>query len=157
MDDIRDEIESAKLLGDYEAVDVLWVAFLKISNNLNGRGEKERMTALVNKIPSRDLEVILNSKAVNSLLDLDPPLESVLSNSYEQLQRDASTKAIAAVRKVRNSDPRNAMLSFGEILKRIRNKRAHGFKSAKGKRDREILRATRIILLDLCDAALRLH
>ena len=157
MDDIRGEIESAESLGDYEAVDVLWVAFLKIANNLDGRGEKERMTALVNKIPSRDLEVILNSKAVNFLLDLDPPLESVLANSHEQLQRDASIKAIAAVRKTRNSDSRNAMLSLGEILKRIRNKRAHGFKSAKGDRDREILGATRIALLELCNAALRSH
>jgi hypothetical protein len=43
---------------------------------------------------------------------------------------------------------------LGEILKRVRNRRAHGFKSRHGPRDSEILRASRWLLWVMCQGAL---
>ena len=58
------------------------------------------------------------------------------------------------MRRTRNDDPRSAMLAFGGILKTIRNKREHGFKSSKGQRVVQILKAARGVLAGLCDVAL---
>jgi hypothetical protein len=43
--------------------------------------------------------------------------------------------------------------SPGNILKMIRNKREHGFKTYKGRRDQEILNAARLILEELSRCA----
>jgi hypothetical protein len=88
------------------------------------------------------------------LLDLDPPLETVIVDEYEDVYPEKTAKLIRDVRDGRDKDPRTAMLSFGELLKRIRNKRAHGFKSRKGSRDVQILSATRAVLASLLDALL---
>jgi len=46
------------------------------------------------------------------------------------------------------------MAALGYVLKAIRNKREHGFKTRHGPRDAEILRAARQLLDRLCRAAL---
>jgi len=153
--EIREEVEGATDLPDYDAVDVLWVALLKVANKREGWGELERLTSLVNSLPEADLTAILNSGPANSLLDLDPPLETILVDHYEKLDCDGTADAIRQVHEKRSNDPRSAMMAFGGILKRIRNKRAHGFKSSKGERDVQILKGARGVLASLCDVALR--
>ena len=152
--EIKEEVERSALLTDYEAVDLLWVALLKVSNKLAGNDEYARMRNLVNGLPEASLATILNSPFANALLDLDPPLETILADPHERLQPDEAAKAIRQVRSTRNSDPRTAMLAFGGILKTIRNKREHGFKSSKGQRDIQILKAARGVLAALCGLAL---
>lgn len=153
--EIREEIRAAEMLSDYEAVDVLWVALVKIANTQSGKNEHQRMINLVNSLPEAPLAVILNSAATNRLLDLDPPLETVLVDPNEELYQDRTAEAIREVRDKKDNDPHSAMLTFGDILKRIRNKRAHGFKSRKGPRDAEILSAAREVLLSLCKTVLK--
>lgn len=152
--EIREEVEGTKNLPDYEAVDVLWVALLKVANKHAGKGEHERLKSLVNSLPDAQLAAILNSGPANALLDLDPPLETILADQHERLDPEKTANAIRQVREKRNDDPRSAMLVFGGILKRIRNKREHGFKSSKGQRDVQILKAARGVLASLCDLAL---
>lgn len=72
--EIKEEVERSALLPDYEAVDVLWVALLKIANKQAGNDEFARMRNLVNGLPEAKLAAILNSPSANALLDLDPPL-----------------------------------------------------------------------------------
>jgi hypothetical protein len=141
--EIREELEAAKTLRDYEAVDVLWVALLKVANTYPGNDEYKRMTSLVRSLPEARLTAILNSAAVNALLDLEPPLETILADQHERLYPDNTADAIREVREKRNDAARPAMLAFGGILRRIRNKREHGFKSQKGPRDVQILKAAR--------------
>jgi hypothetical protein len=147
------DIEAAASLSDYEAVDVLWVALLKMANTMHGSNEHKRMMSLVQAIPDDQIKTCLVSRGVQRLLDLDPPLETVLSDPHERLDPEATASAVRAIRTCHETSPRDAMLSLGEILKRIRNKRVHGFKTRNGSRDAEILGAARAILEDLCRAS----
>jgi hypothetical protein len=154
LSSIKEEIQSAENMADYEAVDVLWVALLKLANRMQGNNEHRRMLALVGAFEVETVRSILGLRAVDSLLHLDPPLETVLADPHEHLEKGAAEQSLNTVRQCRTTDPPPALLAVGEILKRIRNKRAHGFKTRNGPRDCEILAAARSILAALCRAAL---
>jgi hypothetical protein len=147
---IVEDLRTATELSDYEATEVLWVALVKMSNLLPESNEHRRMLALVARIPGRDIQRLLESPAVGDLLNLDPPLETVISSPHERLDLAATLQAIRTVRSAQDGSPHEAMVGLGEILKRVRNKRAHGFKTRSGPRDQEILRAARRALAELC-------
>jgi hypothetical protein len=153
---LRAELERAETLSDYEAVDVLWVTLLKAANTFHESSEHRRVERLVEDLPGADLAAVLVLPAVDVLLDLDPPLETVLSDQQERLHAEATLEAIHRLRTLRRTEPREAAKALGEILKRIRNKRAHGFKDRTDPRDAEILSAARQVLLALCRLSLRL-
>jgi hypothetical protein len=155
VDEIRKEVQDSTRLSDYEAVDVLWVALVKAANRQAGKNEHQRMMELVRTLSDDALIAILNSGDTNRLLDLDPSLETVLSDRHEALYPDKTGELIRHIRECRNGEPKAGMLSLGEIIKRIRNKRAHGFKSRNSPRDAEILGATRAILFGLLNAVLK--
>jgi hypothetical protein len=75
---IRREIEAAKNLDDYEAVDVLWVVLLKLANLMTGSNEHHRLLALVGRIPTSSLSGLMNGPGVEALINLQPPLETPL-------------------------------------------------------------------------------
>jgi hypothetical protein len=52
---------------------------------------------------------------------------------------------------LRDKNPAQGVVSLGKILKRIRDKRAHGFKARGASRDAAILGAARPLLLRLCE------
>jgi hypothetical protein len=152
--EIQSDLERAATLSDYEAVNVLWVALIKAANMCSGRDEFIRMRNLSTEFAEKVIGVILYSEPVDRLLNLDPPLETVLVNPREILATERTAKAISEIRNKRGTAPREALLDLGMILKTIRNKREHGFKSHKGARDAEILNATRLILAELCRCAI---
>ncbi|MGQ0670853.1 MAG: hypothetical protein ACT4PO_14500 [Actinomycetota bacterium] len=154
MASIEAEVRAAADMAAYEAVDVLWLALLKLANRFSGTKEHHRMLALVDTITVEEIQAVLRLPAVDSLLNLRPPLETILSDPHEQLEEDAAKKSLDTLRRCRDADPRSALLALGGILKRIRNRRAHGFKSRSGPRDSEILGAARSVLAALCSAAL---
>lgn len=147
---VEKDIDSSKYLPDYEAVDVLWVALVKMANMMPGANEHKRMMSLVKTISDQNLKACLYSPETERLLCLEPQVESVQSETTERLDPAATEEAIQTIRDCRESRPQEAMVSFGEILKRIRNKRAHGFKTRSNPRDAEILQATRVILDNIC-------
>ena len=149
-----EEIDAASEQYPYEAVDVLWVALVKIANSFPGSNEHRRMLALVESMSSEAVWQVLELPAVDELLHLDPPLETVLANAHERLEPQATQKAIEAIRLTLHNGPKAALIALGELLKRIRNKRAHGFKTRKGPRDTEILSAAKLILLAFCRGAI---
>jgi hypothetical protein len=153
IEDALTDIRASVPLSNYEAVDVLWVALIRMANTMPGSNEHKRMMNLVKAISEDRLRTCLLSPGVTQLLDLDPPLETVLSEPHGRVDPEASATAIQRIRERRDADPREAVLSLGEVLKRIRNKRAHGFKTRSGPRDREILGAARATLDDLCRAS----
>ena len=152
-DDISTDLKVAEQLSDYEAVEVLWVALVKAANRMLGASEHQRMIGLVGRMPAASIKEVLHHPAVESLLSLDPPLETVLVDPSERLYPEDTKKALDQIRSQRDKNGTQALLGLGEILKRIRNKRAHGFKTRSGPRDREILGAARPILLRLCELA----
>jgi len=151
---IRRDIEEAKISSDYVAVELLWVALIKAANTMPGKNEHERVLSLVNDISVQKIKEILFHPAVDTLLNLNPPLETIITNVHERLDGKI-VKAITNVRDFRKSNPQIALGKLGEILKRIRNKRVHGFKTANGPRDCVILGATRQILEKLCTIVIK--
>jgi hypothetical protein len=154
LDDVQADIQAAASESDYTAVNTLWLALLKLANLEQGRTELVRMTTLVNRIPKDALCGILADEAVASLLNLHPPLETVLSYPREELRTKEVTEALAVIRSQRTSNLRAAMASLGSVLKSIRNKREHGFKTRMGPRDSVILSAARRLLELICSASL---
>src|SRR5262249_23238371 len=151
---IAADLAAALHLPEYDAVDALWVALTKLANLIPGRNEHVRMVTLVHEMPIELVQQVMDDAAVDVLLDLDPPLESVLTDPYERLDAERTVRELATVRARRRSEPREACVTLGEILKRIRNRRAHGFKSRRGPRDAEILGAARRLLGVMCRGAL---
>lgn len=146
IEDVWGDVEASANESGYAAVNTLWLALLKLANTQPGSTEKDRMVALVRQIPANEASEIVNLPAVDALLSLDPPLESVLASRYERNDPQGAQRAIDAIRVNRMSAPRTALLSLGPLLKRIRDKREHGFKTRHGPRDSVILGATRSIL-----------
>lgn len=150
---IRAELARSRGLSAYEAVDVAWVAVVKTANLLPGNSEHDRMLALLDRLPENCIRPVLQRQAVDTLLNLNPPLESLLTANYERLNAPRTAEELAIVRAKRASDPKEALCKLADVLKRVRNRRAHGFKTPKGPRDKEILEASADILQTLGEAA----
>ena len=157
IDLIVEDMIKATMLSDYEAVDVFWVALIKFSNLLPDSIEHKRMLNLLNQLSIESLNYIVSDLSVDELLKLEPPLETVLVNPNERLCSEKTKQAISNFYACRENKPIEAVLSLGEILKRIRNKRAHGFKTRSGPRDQVILKATRSILKRMCETVAEEH
>ncbi len=142
----RAELTRSYDLSDYEAVDVAWVAIVKVANLMPGDSEHKRLLALLEIMPEVEVCKVLSHDAVDNLLNLEPPLETILSDRHERLNVERTVNEINAVRKHRLSQPKIALQNLTEILKRIRNRRAHGFKTPYAPRDAEILGAAAKIL-----------
>lgn len=56
---IEEEVRAATGMADYEAVDVLWLALLKLANRFSGTNEHHRMLALVDTIAVEKIGSIL--------------------------------------------------------------------------------------------------
>lgn len=140
------ELRRSYGLSPYEAVDVAWVAVIKLANLFPGPSEHARLLALVESLPLDRIRVILSHEAVDTLLNIDPPLESVVSTPHERLDLKRTIHQVAVVRNRRDTEPTVALVNLAEILKRIRNRRAHGFKTPDGPRDQEILSAAASLL-----------
>jgi hypothetical protein len=153
IDDVRSDLEAAASESDYTAVNTLWLALLKLANLEGGKSELVRMVTLVHHIPEGIVQDIVNDPAVDAFLNLDPPLETVVSHPREELETAEVTAALDDVRTQRAVAPREALARLGFVLKAIRNKREHGFKTRTGSRDTEILRSARQLLVKLCQAA----
>ncbi len=87
---------------------------------------------------------------MDSLIFLDPPLETVIVDPDEKPVEDSTMRIIAGVRSSRDLDPREALANLGEILRRIRDKLAHGFKTESRPGNNEVLLLARKILYLIC-------
>lgn len=156
FESIKEEVASTEGLSDYAAVGNLWTALIKIANKMAGKDEKTRIRALIDRIPRDSMRELLHRSSVDTLLNLDPPLETLMVSPHERLATRRAAREIRIVKSTRESDPRSAMISLVSILKRIRNKRVHGFKARGVSRDREILGAARPLILGLCHLGLEI-
>jgi hypothetical protein len=153
---ILSEIVSTQSLPDDEAVDALWVALANAVSLMKAGSERDSkgMAPLVENFSDEEIKRLLSDGSVDSLVFLDPPLETVLAEPDEKPDEDSTMRIIAKIRSSRDSDTRETLINLGEILKRICDKRVHGFKTESGSRDKEILSPTRKILYLLCMLAI---
>jgi hypothetical protein len=119
--------------------DLEWVAIIRVANLEDAQSEHKRFLALLDRLPAAEIAGLLAAPSVDALLDLDPPLESIRSFVHERLDVQRTADELASVRDNRASEPKVALASLAETLKRIRNRRAHGFKTPDGPRDQVVL------------------
>ena len=153
---ILNEIISTQALPDYEAFDAMWAALTKVVNVMQGEGERERdldrqrMESLFKKLSEEEIKRLLKDGSVDSLIFLEPPLETILADPDEKAVEDSTMRIIAEVRSSRDSAPREALANLGEILRRLRDKLAHGFKTESRPGNNEVLLLARKILYLIC-------
>jgi hypothetical protein len=153
---ILNEIISTQSLPDYEAFDAMWAALTKVVNVMQGEGERERdldrqrMESLFKKLSEEEIKRLLKDGSVDSLIFLDPPLETILADPDEKAVEDSTMRIIAEVRSSRDSAPREALANLGEILRRLRDKLAHGFNTESSPGNNEVLLLARKILYLIC-------
>lgn len=152
--EVTSHLEIAAASDDFTAVDHLYQALLKASRQWSGGDEGARLQAMVEAFPEEDVRRVLALDGIGRLLDLDP-LESVLSDPEEELRTEKIADALRAVRECRTTQPRLALRRLSVVLKRVRDKRYHGFKTTTGARDSEILGAAREVMRELAAIALR--
>ncbi|MGR3173115.1 MAG: hypothetical protein ACUZ8N_00760 [Candidatus Scalindua sp.] len=151
---ILTEIISTQSLPDYEAFDTLWAAMTKAANLVQGESECQRMESLFERLSKEEIKRLLKDGSVDSLIFLDPPLETVIVDPDEKPVEDSTMRIIAKVRSSRDSDPGEALINLVEILGRINDTCVHGLKTESGSRDNEILSSARKILYLLCILAI---
>src|SRR2546429_8837788 len=111
--EVSADIAAAQALSDYEAVEVLWVALVKAANGFTGKDEQRRMRRLCLAMPASSLKAILHDQGVETLLALDPPLETILADPRERLQAKEAADAVKRVKALREKDPHAALAALG--------------------------------------------
>ena len=153
---ILNEIISTQSLPDYEAFDAMWAALTKVVNVMQGEGERERdldrqrMESLFKKLSEEEIKRLLKDGSVDSLIFFEPPLETILADPDEKAVENSTMRIIAEVRSSRDSAPREALANLGEILRRLRDKLAHGFNTESSPGNNEVLLLARKILYLIC-------
>ena len=140
---------------DYDAVEQFWNLLVRAADSRTEKDEYARVKGLVSSLPRNTFDTWLAQKQVDDLLSLTPPLETMLASKHERLQPAEAAREIQLIRDHRESDPLAAGIALLGILKRIRNKRVHGFKYPGSQRDSEILSAARGLLENLCRTLIR--
>jgi hypothetical protein len=152
---IEKEAAESRILPTYPAVNGLWVCLVKLANLLPRSAEEhEQVASMLRGFSREQAHLVVSDAAVDALLNMNPPLETVLSADGERLHPIPVARHCARVRQRRVSDPKAALAALFELLQRIRDKREHGFKTPDGPRDQEILTATVSILDRLIQVAL---
>ena len=153
---ILNEIISTQSLPDYKAFDAMWAALTKVVHVMQSKGERERdldrqrMESLFKKLSEEEIKRLLKDGSVDSLIFLEPPLETILADPDEKAVEDSTMRIIAEVRSSRDSAPREALANLGEILRRLRDKLAHGFNTESSPGNNEVLLLARKILYLIC-------
>ncbi len=148
---MQSDIESSISLPDDEAVDVLWKALTTTANLMKSLSANDRncqiTSKLVEKLSKEEIKSLLKHVSIDSLVFLDPPLETILVNPAGTSVEDSAMRAIGKLRSSRDSEPGDAFINLLVVLERIH---AHGFKAGPESYNNKILSSTRKILYLLC-------
>lgn len=150
---ILTEIISTQSLPDYEAADVLWTTLTNVVNvtkeadKSTPEYDRQRLESLIEKFSENEMKRLLKDVSVDSLVFLDPPLETILTDPEGAPDEVSTMRAIGTLRSSRDSEPKEAFVNLIRILERIYD---HGFKEGPASFDKEILSSTRKILYLLC-------
>ncbi|MDR4497741.1 MAG: hypothetical protein MRK02_07475 [Candidatus Scalindua sp.] len=141
---ILSEIISTQSRPDYEAFETMWMAMTKMAGVYEI--DRQRMDRLFAKISEEEIKRLLKDRSVDSLIFLDPPLETLLADPEEKPDENSIMRIIAKLRSSRDSDFRESLANLGVVLKRIRERLHHDFKKESGCGDHEVLSSARKIL-----------
>ncbi len=148
-DTILTDIISTQSLPDYEAADVLWNTLTTVVNvtKEDGKSTSEQdpqgLESLLKKFSEDEMKRLLKDQSVDSLVFLDPPLETVLTDPEGTADEVSTMRAIGTLRSSRDSDPKEAFINLIKVLEIIC---AQGLKERPIPFNKEILSLTRKIL-----------
>lgn len=142
------EIISTQALNDYEAIETLWKVLTQVVGIMTGVSEidLQSLDMLSGRFSEEEIKRLLKDGSVDSLIFLDPPLETLLTGPEEKSDENSSTRIIAKLRSSRDSDFREAFVNLGALLKRICYELTRSFKGELGDSDQEVLSSARKIL-----------
>jgi hypothetical protein len=149
LDTILRDLNNTFYLSPYVGFQVAWDAIIKMANHFPQNTELDRLVSLLKIIPEEKVKDILSDPALDELLNLQPPLETILSNQHEYIDADRTSYELKELGRLRIIDPRAALINLTHILKRIHDRRVHGFKTPNGSRDEGIFRASLRLLYRL--------
>ena len=129
-------------LSPYEGFEVAWLAIIKMADSFPGKIEVDRIVSLLKIIPEEKVKDVLSDSAVDELLNVRPLLETLLLSRHESIKDDQTSHELRELIRLRTNDPRAALIILLVVLKRIRDRRVHGFETQEGPRDEVILRAS---------------
>jgi len=94
---ILNEIISTQSLPEYEGFDALWAAMAKVADVMQGEGDldRQRMESLFKKLSEEEIKRLLKDGSVDSLIFLDPPLETLIVDLDEKPVEDSTMRLIA--------------------------------------------------------------
>ncbi len=150
---ILNEIISTQSIPDYEASDVLWTTLTKFVNvtkedSKNAPGQDPKgLESFIEKFSEDEMRRLLKNISVDSLVFLDPPLETVLTDPEGTADEVSTMRAIGTLRSSRDSDPKDAFINLVKVLEKICT---HNLKEEPMISDKEISSLTRKILYLLC-------
>ena len=150
---ILTEIISTQSLSDYEATNILWTTLAVVINvakeTVNNVPEQDRQEwqSLIEKFSEDEMKRLLKDQSVDSLVFLDPPLETVLTDPEGTADKISTMRAVGTLRSSRDSDPKDALINLIRVLKTICTQ---GLTGGTFPFDKEILSLTRKILYLLC-------
>ncbi len=150
---ILTEIISTQSLPDHEATGVLWATLTKVMNGAEetdksiSEQDSQRLESLIKKISEDEMKRLLKDQSVDSLVFLDPPLETVLTDPEGTADEVLTMRAIGTLRSSRDSDPKEAFTNLVKVLEIICTQT---LKEEPETSNKEILSLTRKILYLLC-------
>jgi len=150
---ILTEIISTQSLHEHEATDVLWTTLTKVVKVAKQDGKSipeqgpQGLESLIEKFSEDEMKRLLKNQSVDSLVFLDPPLETVLTDPEGTADEVSTMRAIGTLRSSRDSDPKDAFINLVRVLEMICTR---NLKEGSVPFDKEILSLTRKILYLLC-------
>lgn len=119
---IAREAEDARLLDPYRAVAGLWLCVVKLEHTLpRVAAEHEQIASMLRQLSRDQAHSVVSAASVDILLNLDPPLETILVDEAETLFPLPAARELGRIRDRRWTDPKAALAALLEVLQRIRN------------------------------------
>ena len=122
---ILTEIISTQSLSDYEATNILWTTLAVVINvakeaaNNVPEQDRQEWQSLIEKFSEDEMKRLLKDQSVDSLVFLDPPLETVLTDPEGTADKISTMRAVGTLRSSRDSDPKDALINLIRVLKTI--------------------------------------
>jgi len=151
---LHQELEAVLDLPDFDRFERLWNLLIRVGLSEFEPEEGKRAFALLKRLSGSAMHRILNNSAVEELIELNPPLETVLAAPHERLRSLRAQRALDKLRRCRTERPAEALHALATLLKLIRDKRIHGFKTPHGPRDNQILRPASGVLRAIVEEVL---
>jgi hypothetical protein len=155
IEELRERIAKVVLSDPFSDFDQLFNAMVYMANCFEGIDEYSRLHTLLSKLNDRELKKILALQELSNLVNLEPPLETMIS--WERHERSKAEEIKNSLRRLNNTDNDAYSVLIAaliNVLTTIRNKRYHGFKTPRSPRDNEVLRNGAVILKNLMEMLL---